>query len=90
MRKLPVLRYSPLGAVFDTWSCRTHQALVTTFASQAALWQMAMVPASFRVFGGTGLAAVKQTRMVTRRDCHKRMTVSSQTVRLTKSMVGYI
>ena len=41
----------PPGAL--TWSCRTHQALVTTLASHAALLQMAIVPASLRVFGGT-------------------------------------
>ena len=52
--KLPVVRYSPDGAVLDTWLGYTHQALVTTLASQAALLQIAIVPASFRVFGGTG------------------------------------
>ena len=52
--KLPVVRYSPEGAVLDTWSWFTHQALVTTLASHAALWQMAIVPASFSVLGGTG------------------------------------
>jgi len=52
-----VVRYSPEGAVLDTWLGCTHHALVTTFASQAALLQMAMVPASFNVFGGTGSPA---------------------------------
>ena len=58
--KLPVVRYSPDGAVLDTWLGYTHQALVTTLASQAALLQMAIVPASFSVFGGTGSPVGKQ------------------------------
>lgn len=37
-----------------TCECVTHQAEVTTLASHAALLQIAMVPASFRVLGGTG------------------------------------
>ena len=51
--KLPVVRYSPVGAVLDTWWWYTHQALVTTLASHAALLHIAIVPASFRVLGGT-------------------------------------
>jgi len=35
--KLPVVKYSPVGAVFDTWSLSTHHAFVTTFAFQATL-----------------------------------------------------
>jgi hypothetical protein len=44
----------PEGAVFDTWLGYTHQALGSTFASQAAPLYIAMIPASFRVFHGTG------------------------------------
>ena len=52
--KLPVVRYSPDGAVLDTWSWCTHHALVTTLASHAALLHIAMAPTSFNDFGGIG------------------------------------
>ena len=35
--KLPVVRYSPVGAVLDTCDWCTHHADVTILASQAAL-----------------------------------------------------
>ena len=33
----PVVKYSPEGAVLLTWELSTHQAVVITLASQAAL-----------------------------------------------------
>uniref|UniRef100_A0A2M3ZW61 Putative secreted peptide n=1 Tax=Anopheles braziliensis TaxID=58242 RepID=A0A2M3ZW61_9DIPT len=50
--KLPVVRYSPVGAVLLTCSLCTQYALVTTLASHATLYEMAIVPASSSVFGG--------------------------------------
>jgi len=35
--KLPVVRYSPAGAVLDTWSVSTHHAFVMTLAFQETL-----------------------------------------------------
>ncbi len=38
----PVVRYSPVGAVLDTWWCSTQYAEMTTFDSHADDWQTAM------------------------------------------------
>jgi len=38
--KEPVVKYSPDGAVLLTCELSTHQAVVITFASHAALWIM--------------------------------------------------
>ena len=44
--KLPVDRYSPAGAVFDTWLAYTHHALLGVFAFHAAEKHTVNAPAS--------------------------------------------
>lgn len=48
---LPVVKYSPVGAVLLTCSGYTHHAEVTTFAPHAALLATHACPASERVRG---------------------------------------
>ena len=52
--KEPVLRYSPEGAVLETWLLWTHQDPVVNLEFQAWLWQTQKLPASSRVVGGMG------------------------------------
>jgi len=51
--KAPVVKYSPVGAVLETWCECTHQADVTTLAFQAFDLQIESAPAATSVFGCT-------------------------------------
>mmetsp|Transcript_4806 Transcript_4806/g.13451 ORF Transcript_4806/g.13451 Transcript_4806/m.13451 type:complete len:309 (-) Transcript_4806:313-1239(-) len=53
----PVAKYSPVGAVLETWCQYTHHADVTILESQAELWHTQNVPAWLSVAGGTGDSA---------------------------------
>ena len=52
--KDPVVRYSPVGAVFDTWCAKTHHADDTALCVQATDLHTANAPASCSARGLNG------------------------------------
>ena len=55
----PVVKYSPVDAVLDTWSEFTHQADMTAFDSHASEVATERLPAWERVEGGIGASGVE-------------------------------
>ena len=63
----PTVRYSPVGAVFDTWCASTHHAEVMIRLDQALEWHIVKFPASRNACSDNGIISVLWLSLALRR-----------------------